>query len=148
MADAISFHRKFIMSKSTFTAYSALTNINNSVSLANMANMFEFTASRMLTIWTILEQSTLVKLVKARHIMTRYLMWEGDVSTNFNIFHLKANQLLAKIFILPWVALCEGMNISPPLSWNLWFVVLCSVLVRRLNVSRIEVKVNVRWRWS
>ncbi|KAG1719958.1 hypothetical protein EDB19DRAFT_1836291 [Suillus lakei] len=33
----------------------------------------------------------------------KYLMWEGDA------------------FISPWVNICQGMGISPPLSRNLWF---------------------------
>ncbi|KAG1737442.1 hypothetical protein EDB19DRAFT_1909759 [Suillus lakei] len=45
----------------------------------------------------------LVTLSKVQYIVTKYLMWEGDA------------------FISPWVNICQGMGISPPLSRNLQF---------------------------
>ncbi|KAG1871357.1 hypothetical protein DFJ58DRAFT_837308 [Suillus subalutaceus] len=72
---------------------------------ANMANIFEFAASRLLAIQSELETSTLVTSPRDRQIVVKYLIWEGDA------------------FILPWVAFCEGMSINPPLSRNLRFFV-------------------------
>ncbi|KAG1725237.1 hypothetical protein EDB19DRAFT_1915153 [Suillus lakei] len=71
--------------------------------LADMANIFEALAN-----------TTLVTLAKVRLIVTKYLMWEGEV------------------FILPWVSFCEGLSISPPLSHNLQF------FVRILGMSLVE----------
>ncbi|KAG1782094.1 hypothetical protein EV702DRAFT_1041809 [Suillus placidus] len=82
--------------------------------LANMANIFEFAASHLLAIRMTLDKSNLVTSSKVRYILTRYLMWEGDV------------------FISPWVNYCEGQGISPPLSRNLRF------FVGMLGMSQIE----------
>ncbi|KAG2096504.1 uncharacterized protein F5147DRAFT_656579 [Suillus discolor] len=79
--------------------------IQRALGLADMASIFEFAASQLLAIWMTLDTSNLVTSSKVRYIMTRYLMWEGDV------------------FISPWVNYCEGMGISPPLSRNLRFFV-------------------------
>ncbi|KAG1751887.1 hypothetical protein EDB19DRAFT_1903852 [Suillus lakei] len=45
----------------------------------------------------------LVTSSKVQYIVIKYLMWEGDA------------------FISPWVNICQGMGISPPLSRNLRF---------------------------
>ncbi|KAG1749485.1 hypothetical protein EDB19DRAFT_1904603 [Suillus lakei] len=84
--------------------------------LANMANIFEFTASRLLAIHRSLENTTPASSVK-HLIVSKHLMWEGDV------------------FFLPWIAYCEGLSICLPLSHNLrWFVSLLSMsLVELLN---------------
>ncbi|KAG1769728.1 hypothetical protein EV702DRAFT_1202756 [Suillus placidus] len=46
--------------------------------LADMANIFEFAASRLLAIRMTLDKSNLVTSSKVRYILIRYLMWEGD----------------------------------------------------------------------
>ncbi|KAG1779895.1 hypothetical protein EV702DRAFT_1194649 [Suillus placidus] len=82
--------------------------------LADMASIFEFAASRLLAIWMTLDKSNLVTPSKVRYILTRYLMWEGDV------------------FMSPWVNYCEDQGISPPLSRNLRF------FVGMLGMSQME----------
>ncbi|KAG2337858.1 hypothetical protein BDR05DRAFT_952302 [Suillus weaverae] len=81
---------------------------------ANMANIFEFATSCLLAIRMTLDKSNLVTSSKVQYILTRYLMWEGDV------------------FISPWVNYCEGQGISPPLSRNLQF------FVHMLSMSQME----------
>ncbi|KAG1720290.1 hypothetical protein EDB19DRAFT_1836059 [Suillus lakei] len=46
--------------------------------LADMANIFEFTASRLLAIRRALANTTLVTSAKVHLIVTKYLMWEGE----------------------------------------------------------------------
>ncbi|KAG2103995.1 uncharacterized protein F5147DRAFT_654514 [Suillus discolor] len=71
------------MSTPPFTAetVTAIADTGLTLTLADMANIFDFVASRLLAIRTTLETSTHVKSSKARH----------------------------NVFILPWVALCEGI---------------------------------------
>ncbi|KAG1761171.1 hypothetical protein EDD22DRAFT_847997, partial [Suillus occidentalis] len=46
--------------------------------LADIANVFEFAASRLLAIRISLDKSHVVRSSKARSIVTWYLGWEGD----------------------------------------------------------------------
>ncbi|KAG1731777.1 hypothetical protein EDB19DRAFT_1831596 [Suillus lakei] len=66
------------------------------VGLTDVANIFEFAASRLLAIRMMLGTTKLVT-------SSKYLMWEGDA------------------FISPWVNICQDMGISLPLSRNLQF---------------------------
>ncbi|KAG1741938.1 hypothetical protein EDB19DRAFT_1907716 [Suillus lakei] len=88
-----------------FTEHLSPTGDLTTFDLANMANIFEFAASRLLAICRVLANTTLVTSAKVCLIVTKYLMWEGEV------------------FILPWVSFCEGLSISLPLSRNLRFFV-------------------------
>lgn len=78
------FHSTFTMSTPPFSAetVAAIADTGVNLTLADMANIFEFAASRLLAIRTTLENSTRMKSAKARHNMSRYLMWEGDVSVD------------------------------------------------------------------
>lgn len=49
--------------------------------LADIANVFEFAASRLLAVRIALDKSDLVQSAKVRSIVTRYLVWEGEVSS-------------------------------------------------------------------
>ncbi|KAG1725102.1 hypothetical protein EDB19DRAFT_1915219 [Suillus lakei] len=82
------------------TECSSPTSNHPTFDLADMANIFEFTTSRLLAIHRSLENTTSVSSVKCL-IVSKYLMWEGNV------------------FFLPWIAYCEGLSICPPLSCNL-----------------------------
>ncbi|KAG2086320.1 uncharacterized protein F5147DRAFT_659239 [Suillus discolor] len=97
-----------------FTERVSPTSDRTTFDLTDMANIFEFAASHLLAIRIALEDSALVTSAKIRHIIARYLMWEGEV------------------FILPWVAFCEGLSISPPLSRNLRF------FTGMLGMSQVE----------
>ncbi|KAG1721476.1 uncharacterized protein EDB91DRAFT_1088441 [Suillus paluster] len=58
------------------------------VSLAEMANIFEFATSRLLAIRMTLDTSTVVTSSKVRYIVTKYLMWEGDMELlNYQEFY-------------------------------------------------------------
>lgn len=50
--------------------------------LADVANIFELAASRLLAIRIELGKTKLVTSSKVRLIVTKYLMWEGDVSSS------------------------------------------------------------------
>lgn len=49
--------------------------------LPDIAPVFEFAASRLLAIRIALGKSHLVESAKVRAIVSRYLMWEGEVSS-------------------------------------------------------------------
>ncbi|KAG1791612.1 hypothetical protein EV424DRAFT_1549198 [Suillus variegatus] len=83
--------------------------------LADIANVFEFAASRLLAIRIALGKSHLVESGKVHAIVTRYLVWEGEV------------------FITPLVHYCEGRGISLPFSRNLRF------FVGMLGMSQLEI---------
>ncbi|KAG1720013.1 hypothetical protein EDB19DRAFT_1918316 [Suillus lakei] len=79
--------------------------------LADMANIFEFAASRLLAIHRSLENTTPVSSAK-RLIVSK--------------------KKAPHVFFLPWIAYCEGLSICLPLSRNLrWFVSL-------LGMSSVE----------
>ncbi|KAG1801922.1 hypothetical protein EV424DRAFT_1545318 [Suillus variegatus] len=54
--------------------------IQRALGLADMASIFEFATSRLLAIWMTLNTGNLVTSSKVQYILTRYLMWEGDVT--------------------------------------------------------------------
>ncbi|KAG2111434.1 hypothetical protein DEU56DRAFT_762204 [Suillus clintonianus] len=72
--------------------------------LADMANIFEFAASRLLAIRTSMENKPPPSSA-TRLIFSKYLMWEADA------------------FFMPWITYCEGMCIAPPLSNRLRYCV-------------------------
>lgn len=66
-----------------FTERVSPTGDHTTFDLTDMANILEYTASRLLAIHVVLKDSTLVTSAKVHHNVARYLMWEGEVCHYF-----------------------------------------------------------------
>ncbi|KAG1829898.1 hypothetical protein F4604DRAFT_1947368 [Suillus subluteus] len=91
-----------------------------SIDLSDLTNIFEYAGSHLLAICIELEKTKLTLLLKARNTVGRYLNWEAEA------------------FTLPWIGLCSGLSVSPPLSQNLRYHIGVVAMKQLYMVAKFE----------